>query len=284
MDSQIFFEGFCTDIAGRLRSMDALVCASTDESFPQAILEAMAMNIPVISTPVAGVPELIKDGYTGYLTEGFTAVDIENAIYRYINDFNDNSDNINKLIINASKVADDECSREGVSAKLFKFYETALSNRHEYNEEKKDIKRLNKVFFESQNFDKAIYTRLNELQCRVFKRYLDRCRFGIIYKLNYLKGKFKDKPTRYIIWGASNGGKITYEVISNILPQFHLAGFIDKFKDGEFEGVKIYKPAGLNNLDYDYVFIATEPGREEAANFLMNMDMHKNRNFMSILF
>ena len=38
------------------------------EGLPNTVLEAIAMEIPVVSTAVAGVPELIEDGITGYLS------------------------------------------------------------------------------------------------------------------------------------------------------------------------------------------------------------------------
>lgn len=46
---------------------DCLVCASDVESLPRVILEAMAFEVPVVSTAVFGVAELIDDGKTGYL-------------------------------------------------------------------------------------------------------------------------------------------------------------------------------------------------------------------------
>jgi glycosyltransferase involved in cell wall biosynthesis len=46
---------------------DYLVCASDVESLPRVILEAMAFELPVISTAVFGVADLIDDGATGYL-------------------------------------------------------------------------------------------------------------------------------------------------------------------------------------------------------------------------
>jgi glycosyltransferase involved in cell wall biosynthesis len=48
---------------------DFLVCASDVESLPRVILEAMAFEVPVISTAVYGVADLIDDGRTGYLCE-----------------------------------------------------------------------------------------------------------------------------------------------------------------------------------------------------------------------
>ena len=47
---------------------DILVCASDIESLPRSILEAMAFELPVVSTDVFGVATLIDDGRTGWLT------------------------------------------------------------------------------------------------------------------------------------------------------------------------------------------------------------------------
>jgi colanic acid/amylovoran biosynthesis glycosyltransferase len=43
------------------------VLASFAEGLPIALMEAMAMEIPCVSTFVAGIPELIRDGREGLL-------------------------------------------------------------------------------------------------------------------------------------------------------------------------------------------------------------------------
>jgi colanic acid/amylovoran biosynthesis glycosyltransferase len=39
------------------------------EGLPNAILEALAMNVPVVSTIHSGIPEVVKDGYNGFLVQ-----------------------------------------------------------------------------------------------------------------------------------------------------------------------------------------------------------------------
>jgi glycosyltransferase involved in cell wall biosynthesis len=48
---------------------DVCVNASDIESMPRSILEAMSFGLPVLATRVVGVPEVVKDGENGWLTE-----------------------------------------------------------------------------------------------------------------------------------------------------------------------------------------------------------------------
>jgi glycosyltransferase involved in cell wall biosynthesis len=51
------------------RSLDVYVCASRSEGTPNPCLEAAACGLPVITTRVGNMPELIRDGENGYFIE-----------------------------------------------------------------------------------------------------------------------------------------------------------------------------------------------------------------------
>jgi len=55
------------DMARIYNQARILVCASTSEGGPRVTVEAMACGIPVISTPVGVMSELIQDGVNGLL-------------------------------------------------------------------------------------------------------------------------------------------------------------------------------------------------------------------------
>lgn len=52
-----------------LKDSDIYILPSYSEGLPMSILEAMAIGLPVISTPVGGTPEAVEDGVNGFLVE-----------------------------------------------------------------------------------------------------------------------------------------------------------------------------------------------------------------------
>ncbi|GEM_PF-216431 len=63
------FLGFRNDPQDVLSLCEVSLLSSITEGFPNAVLESMFLGIPVVSTAVGGVSELIADGEHGYLTE-----------------------------------------------------------------------------------------------------------------------------------------------------------------------------------------------------------------------
>ncbi|MDD5091562.1 MAG: glycosyltransferase [Candidatus Wallbacteria bacterium] len=66
----IHFLGMINEIADYLAASDAFCLASLTEGLPVSLLEAMALGIVPICTPVGGIPEAICDGDYGFLSAG----------------------------------------------------------------------------------------------------------------------------------------------------------------------------------------------------------------------
>lgn len=69
-----------------LNKSDAYILPSYKEGLPISILEAMSYEMPIISTPVGGIPEIVSNGENGYLVEPGNKEDIYKAIMSLLND------------------------------------------------------------------------------------------------------------------------------------------------------------------------------------------------------
>lgn len=71
LSSQVKFVGWIPhdELPGYLNEMKLLVLPSYTEALPNIILEAMACGTPVLATPVGAIPDVIKDGETGFIME-----------------------------------------------------------------------------------------------------------------------------------------------------------------------------------------------------------------------
>lgn len=57
------------EISPYLNAADLFVHASDHEGLPAGIMEAIAAGLPVVASRVGGIPELVIDGYNGYLAD-----------------------------------------------------------------------------------------------------------------------------------------------------------------------------------------------------------------------
>jgi glycosyltransferase involved in cell wall biosynthesis len=80
------FHGHVADPWERLAEADVFVLPSRAENMPIAILEAMALALPVVATRVGGVPELVADGETGLLVDPDDAAGLANALDSLLSD------------------------------------------------------------------------------------------------------------------------------------------------------------------------------------------------------
>lgn len=112
------------DILRFYRVADAFALPSFVEGLPIALLEAMAMGLPVVSTTVYGIPEAVEDGKTGLLID---AGDAEALAAKILEMFHDRSMR-NRLGASASELVLQNFN-ERVAAKIaLDHYQMALDD------------------------------------------------------------------------------------------------------------------------------------------------------------
>jgi glycosyltransferase involved in cell wall biosynthesis len=69
-----------------LQLSDVFVRPSRSEGLGSSFLEAMAAGLPVVATPVGGIPDFLHDGQTGLFCKLNDAVDLSQQIKRLLAD------------------------------------------------------------------------------------------------------------------------------------------------------------------------------------------------------
>ena len=82
----VHFPGFQSNVGKWLRDFDLVVFSSVREGIPVAMLEAMAIGVPVVATQVGGIPEVIRDGLDGLLVESGSPDALADAMIKIARD------------------------------------------------------------------------------------------------------------------------------------------------------------------------------------------------------
>jgi len=86
LQERVRFLGVRADVADILRASDVFVLSSRVEGNPMSVMEAMAAGLPVVSTAVGGVPELVREGVTGLLVPSEDAGALAQAMQALVDD------------------------------------------------------------------------------------------------------------------------------------------------------------------------------------------------------
>jgi glycosyltransferase involved in cell wall biosynthesis len=78
--------GYQAELRPFYEAMDVFALSSLREGLPNVLLEAMAMEVPVVSTAVAGIPRLIQHGHNGLLVPPGAAVPLIDAVAKVLRD------------------------------------------------------------------------------------------------------------------------------------------------------------------------------------------------------
>jgi glycosyltransferase involved in cell wall biosynthesis/tetratricopeptide (TPR) repeat protein len=80
----VYLAGESDDVAAWLSEMDVFLFTSMTEGLPNVLIEAQGFGLPVVSTNVGGVPEVVQDEETGILVSSSSAAELSQAIVRLL--------------------------------------------------------------------------------------------------------------------------------------------------------------------------------------------------------
>jgi glycosyltransferase involved in cell wall biosynthesis len=78
--------GYRSDTRDLYQAMNVFALSSFREGLPNVLLEAMAFEVPVVATRIAGIPQLIRDRDNGLLVEPGDAAGLGGAIFSLLHD------------------------------------------------------------------------------------------------------------------------------------------------------------------------------------------------------
>jgi glycosyltransferase involved in cell wall biosynthesis len=78
--------GYRGDVKQLYQALDVFVLSSRREGLPNVLLEAMALEVPVLATRIAGVPRLIDNGVNGLLVSPESVDELVQSLGRLLSD------------------------------------------------------------------------------------------------------------------------------------------------------------------------------------------------------
>jgi glycosyltransferase involved in cell wall biosynthesis len=116
LESRVVFAGKKThdELPDILRSSDVFVRASLSEGLGNSFLEAMCAGIPIVGTPVGGIPDFLVDGETGVFCEPRNPKSIASAVRR----IQEESGLRERLIANGEHLVCEQYDWNGIAKKM----------------------------------------------------------------------------------------------------------------------------------------------------------------------
>jgi glycosyltransferase involved in cell wall biosynthesis len=86
LNDAVVFTGFQAEVAPIIATFDVAVLPSLFEGMGRVLVEAMAMEKPVVASRVGGIPDLVEHGVNGYLVSPGDAKGLEHAVFTILDD------------------------------------------------------------------------------------------------------------------------------------------------------------------------------------------------------
>jgi len=126
--SNVIFSGYMNheQLKKEVKASTGLIIPSECyENNPRAVIEAFAIGKPVIGSRIGGIPELVKDGKTGYTFEPGDALDLRNKIEYLL----ENRDSAIEMGENGRRFVEEYFNSENHYRRLMEIYGELLSRK-----------------------------------------------------------------------------------------------------------------------------------------------------------
>jgi glycosyltransferase involved in cell wall biosynthesis len=123
VDDRVHFIGVRNDIPQILAASDIFLFTTNFEGFPNALLEAMAAGLPIITTNFAGIDELVQNGITGRIVP----IDDVNSTVNILREYLDRPDQARQMAIGAQDFVRREFSMQKMVQKTTALYKAILT-------------------------------------------------------------------------------------------------------------------------------------------------------------
>lgn len=268
LEKEIAFKGVVLNIEDYLAQSDLMIVPSTVESYPGVIVESMANRTPVIATPIAGIPELLKDGYNGFLTKGFTYEDIHETFERFLSYKEDGK--IQDIVDHAYQTYQENHSYEAAGAGLESYYGWILTNYDKQSPcmQMDEVKHIFDKFMKEKRWKEASRDARRDL-----------------WFLYHLDKEFSTgRPKKITIWGAGLFGKIAFGWLDILGLQDRFVGFLDTYKTGTYLDYPILenKERTVRDCDVTLVAVGDTGGCLEIMKYLEKFGKKKNIDYFTV--
>lgn len=223
LKDNVQFTDFDSNVYDNLKTADLLMVTSVIESYPSGIIASMANKVPIISTPVAGVPELLRDEENGFLTDGYGAKDLYKAFLRYLECRKSGS--LVQLVNCAYKIYLEHHTYEVVGNEIEKYYQWIINDFSNKKDSRVKAAQIRQELDDFMHMKGKNATQIME------------SKVWFLYHVISIMEKKENR--KYMIWGAGFWGKKTLEWLEILGEQVEFIGFIDSSKQGNYLGFPI---------------------------------------------
>lgn len=78
--------GISNEVGCYMSAADVYVQSSRSEGLPLALMEATSYSLPIVGTKVGGIPEIVRDGYNGFLVDSENSRELSEALFKLMKD------------------------------------------------------------------------------------------------------------------------------------------------------------------------------------------------------